>query len=166
MSRRVIASFAAVSAVLVMTSAVLAAPVPKVPAGSKVFIAPMDGFDRYFRAAKATSGGELPLVFVATRAEAEYEISGITSEVTPTLEENVRDRRTTRQDTTVSMTRIASGETVFTHSVTTLVRSPGKSAHSVEAGGHGQTPSRLLDAGKQTAARQCVKAMQATFTEK
>jgi hypothetical protein len=164
MFRRVIASFVAVSAVLAMTSAVLAAPFPKVPAGSKVFIAPMDGFDRYFRA--ATSGGELPLVFVATRAEAEYEITGITTEVTPTLEEDVRDRRTTRQDTTVSMTRIASGETVFTHSVTTLVRSPGKSARILEAEGHGQTSNRLLHAGKQTAARQCVKAMQATFSEK
>jgi hypothetical protein len=114
MLRRVIASFAAVSAVLAMTSAVLAAPFPKVPAGSKVFIAPMDA----------------------------------------------------RQDTTVSMTRIASGEAVFTHSVTTLVRSQGKSARIFEAGGHGQTPNRLLHAGKQTAARQCVKAMQATFTEK
>jgi hypothetical protein len=164
MFRRVIASFVAVSAALAMTSAVLAAPFPKVPAGSKVFIAPMDGFDRYFRA--ATSGGELPLVFVATRAEAEYEITGITTEVTPTLEEDVRDRQTTRQDTTVSMTTIASGETVFTHSVTTLVRSPGKSARILEAEGHGQTSNRLLHAGKQTAARQCVKAMQAAFSEK
>jgi hypothetical protein len=164
MFRRVIASFVAVSAVLAMTSAVLAAPFPKVPAGSKVFIAPMDGFDRYFRA--ATSGGELPLVFVATRAEAEYEITGITTEVAPTLEEDVRDRRTTRQDTTVSMTRIASGETVFTHSVTTLVRSPGKSTRILEAEGHGQTSNRLLHTGKQNAARQCVKAMQATFSEK
>jgi len=38
--RRVIASFVAVSAVLAMSSVVLAAPFPKVPAGSKVFIAP------------------------------------------------------------------------------------------------------------------------------
>ena len=64
------------------------------------------------------------------------------------------------------MTTIASGETVFTHSVTTLVRSPGKSARILEAEGHGQTSNRLLHAGKQTAARQCVKAMQAAFSEK
>jgi hypothetical protein len=34
-----------------MTSSRATAQVPKLPAGSKVFIASMDGFDKYFRAA-------------------------------------------------------------------------------------------------------------------
>ena len=122
MFRRIFASLVGVSAALAMTSSVLAAPIPKLQSGSKVFIAPMAGFETYFRA--ATKAATLPLVFVRTRAEADYEITGLTKQVPSDEAENVADFRTTRQETAVRITRIDSGEEVFRHSVRTLVRSP------------------------------------------
>ena len=159
MFRRIFASLVGVSAVLAMTSSVLAAaPIPKLRSGSKVFIAPMAGFETYFRA--ATKAATLPLAFVGTRAEADYEITGITKQVPSDEAENVADFRTTRQETAVRITRIDSGEEVFRHSVRTLVRSPNEEARIVHWTTRSQTPNQLLAIGKETAARRCVQALQ------
>ena len=159
MFRRIFASLVGVSAVLAMTISVLAAaPIPKLPSGSKVFIAPMVGFETYFRA--ATKAATLPLVFVRTRAEADYEITGITKQVPSDEAENVADFRTTRQETAVRVTKIDSGEEVFRHSVRTLVRSPNEEARIVHWTTRSQTPNRLLAIGKETAAQRCVQALQ------
>ena len=158
MFRRMFASLVVVSAVLAMTSTGLAAATAKLQSGSKVFVAPMAGFDAYFRA--ATRNSKLPLVFVRTRALAEYEITGFTKEVPSEEAENVAESRTTRQETTVRVTRIDSGQEVFQHSVRTLVRSPNESARIVYWATRSETPNRLLAIGKETAARRCVQAMQ------
>jgi hypothetical protein len=159
MFRRIFASLVGVSAVLAMTISVLAAaPIPKLRSGSKVFIAPMAGFETYFRA--ATKAATLPLVFVRTRAEADYEITGITKQVPSDEAENVADFRTTRQETAVRVTRIDSGEEVFRHSVRTLVRSPNEEARIVHWTTRSPTPNRLLAIGQETAARRCVQALQ------
>lgn len=65
-----------------------------------------------------------PREFVRTRAQADYEIIGVTHAFNLRWEEGVGDHVTIRQATTVRMTRIKSGEIVFHHSVQTLVRSP------------------------------------------
>jgi hypothetical protein len=158
MFRRIFASLVVVSAVLAITSTGFAAPTPKLPSGSKVFVAPMAGFDTYFRA--ATKDSKLPLVFVRTRALAEYEITGLTKEVPSDEGDNVANFRTTRQETTVRVTRIDSGQEVFQHSVRTLVRTPNDQARIVYWATRSQTPNRLLAIGKETAARRCVQAMQ------
>ena len=158
MFRRIFASLVGVSAALAMTSSVLAAPIPKLQPGSKVFIAPMAGFETYFRA--ATKAATLPLVFVRTRAEADYEITGLTKQVPSDEAENVADFRTTRQETAVRITRIESGEEVFRHSVRTLVRSPNEEMRIVHWTTRSQTPNRLLAIGKETAAQRCVQALQ------
>jgi hypothetical protein len=147
-----------VSAVLAMTSSVFAASTPKLQSGSKVFVAPMPGFDTYFRVAARDIG--LPVVFVRTRAEAEYEITGVTQQVPSDEAENVAGFRTTRQETTVRVTQIDSGQEVFRHSVRTLVRSPNEEARIVYWTTRSQTPTRLLAIGKETAARRCVQALQ------
>jgi hypothetical protein len=108
----------------------------------------MAGFDTYFRA--ATKDSKLPLVFVRTRALAEYEITGLTKELPSDEAENVADFRTTRQETTVRVTRIDSGQEVFHHSVRTLVRSPNDEARIVDWTTRSQTPNRLLAIGKET----------------
>jgi hypothetical protein len=158
MFRRIFAFLVVVLAALATTSSVLAAPTPKLQSGSKVFIAPMAGFETYFRA--ATSAATLPLVFVRTRAQADYEITGSTKQVPSNEAENVADFRTTRQETTVRVTRIDSGQEVFRHSVRTLVRSPNEEARIVYWATRSQTPNRLLAIGKETAARRCVQAIQ------
>ena len=158
MFRRIFASLIVVSAVLAMTVTGLAAPTPKLQSGSKVFVASMAGFDTYFRA--ATKDSKLPLVFVRTRALAEYEITGVTKEVPSDVAEHVADFRTTRQETAVRITRIDSGEEVFRHSVRTLVRSPNEEARIVHWTTRSQTPNRLLAIGQETAAQRCVQALQ------
>ena len=163
MFRRIFASLIVVSAVLAMTVTGLAAPTPKLQSGSKVFVASMAGFDRYFRA--ATKDSKLPLVFVRTRAQADYEITGITKQVPSDEAENVANVRTTRQETTVRVTRIDSGEEVFQHSVRTLVRLPNDEAQIVHWTTRSQTPNQLLAIGKETAARRCVQALLDALTD-
>jgi hypothetical protein len=158
MFRRIFASLVALSAVLATSGSMLAAPAPAWQLGSRMFIAPMAGFDTYFRA--AARDASLPLVFVQTRALAEYEITGITKQVPADEAENVAGFQTTRQETTVRVTRIDSGREVFQHSVRTLVRSPAGEPMIVHWTTRSQTPNKLLAIGKQTAARRCVQAME------
>jgi hypothetical protein len=46
----------------------------QIPAGAKVYIAPMNGFETYFKAALEEK--RVPLTVVEDRAQADYEISG------------------------------------------------------------------------------------------
>jgi hypothetical protein len=158
MFRRIFASLVLVSAVLATTSSMLAAPAHTLQSGSKVFIAPTGDFHTYFRAAARKAS--LPLVFVRTRTQAEYELTGVTKQVPSDEAENVANFKTTRQETTVRITRIDSGQEVFQHSVRTLVRSPTDEARIVHWTTRSQTPNKLLAIGKQTAARKCVQAIQ------
>src|SRR5262245_16030846 len=56
------------------TAPAVAASEPALPAGSKVYIAPMDGFETYLIA--ALDKKKVPLVVVTKKEEAEFEISG------------------------------------------------------------------------------------------
>ena len=47
---------------------------PKIPAGSKIYIAPMDGFETYLAAGLQQK--KVPVVVVADRERADYEITG------------------------------------------------------------------------------------------
>lgn len=61
---------------LVLSATALHAQNKPIPAGSKVFVAPMpDGFDTYLKEALAAK--KVPLVVVPSREEAEYEITGV-----------------------------------------------------------------------------------------
>jgi len=155
MFRRTFVGLVVVSAVLVVASPVTTAASPELPKGSRVFISPMDGFDTYIRA--ATKAVKLPLVFVRTRAEADYEITGVTK---PNVDVRDDDHRTTRQRTVITLTNITSGQTVFTHSVDTRVESPNQPGRRI------LPPAQLLHRGKQTAARACVSALQQALNAK
>jgi hypothetical protein len=159
---RILTCFVVVSAMLAMTSSRATAQTPKLPAGSKVFIASMDGFDKYFRA--ATKGVEFPLVFVKTRAEAVYEVTGSTKEVRPGGEA-VNGIRTSHLDTTVRVLSIDSGQTVFTHSIRTTVNWPNDS-ENVWPAKRNSTPSNILAIGKEAAARQCGQALRNAINTK
>ena len=155
MFRRSFACVIAVSTMIAMASALVTAQPPKLPAGSKVFIASMDGFDKYFRAA---TKGEFPLVFVKTRAEAVYEVTGSTKEVPPGAEAVNGVPRSSQRDTTIRVSNINSGQTVFTHFVTTTVNWPNGAAKA-DPTNRNPTPSRILAIGKETAAQQCARAL-------
>ena len=157
MFRRLFAALVALWVLLAIGGAVLAEPRPILPSASKVFVAPMAGFRPYFVA--AATAANLPLGFVRTRAQADYEITGVTHASNLLWEEGARDHVTIRQDTTVRMTKIKSGEIVFHHSVQTLVRSPNDGARIVHWGTVSQTPSSLTAMAKKTAAGRCVRAL-------
>ena len=163
MLRRVYACLVAVSAVLATAVGTSAAPPVSVLVGSTVWIAPMGGFETHLRTALAAA--DLPLVIVPTREQADYEVSGVSVEVPAGIEEGAREVRTTRQDTTVRITDIDSGETVFKHSVRTLVRTPDESAGIVYWATRAQTPSSLRATGRVAAARRCVRALKLALND-
>jgi len=165
MFRYALSSLVGVSAALAIASSVTGAPVSKLAPGSKVFIAPMAGLDTYFRA--ATTAIDVPLVFVRTKGEADFVVTGATKEVPRDqkldAEDAARSVRTTRLHSTVEVANIKSGEIVFRHSVRTLVHSPIDSASPHRATGD-RTSSSLLADGRETAARRCAQALKDAMT--
>ena len=143
-----------VSTALVLISSFAAAQVPQLPKKSKVFIASMDGLDAYMR--RATSAADFPLVFVPTRAEADYELTGTTRELRAE-KAGFNNVRTTRQSTTIAVTHISSGERVFAHTVQTEIRSPDQ--RGTQRSTESRTASSILDDGKTAAARQSATAL-------
>ena len=154
MVTRILSAVVVVSTLLVLNSSFAAAQVPHLPKGSKVFIASMDGLDAHMQ--KATSAVDFPLVFVRTRAEADYELTGTTREVRPE-KAGFNNVRTTRQSTTMAVTNIASGERVFAHTVQTEIRSPEQ--HGSQRSTESRTASSILDDGRAAAARQSAAAL-------
>jgi hypothetical protein len=168
MLRRIFSCLVGVSAALAMLSSASAAPLTNLPPGSSVFIASMPGLGSYFRA--ATKAIDVPLVFVATEAEADFVVSGTTKEMPRDRKLDADDAasgvRTTRVDTTIQIANIKSGELVFKHSVRTLVQTPAdETGHPHRATGD-RTSASLLANGKETAARRCVLALQDAMKEK
>jgi len=162
MFRRNLLCLVGVSVALAMLSSVSAAPLTNLPSGSRVFIAKMPGLDAYFRA--ATIAIDVPLVFVATKAEADFVVTGTTKEMPrdPNLdvEHAARGVRTTRLNSTIEIANIKSGEIVFRHTVRTLVHAPGDNDSLPHRATGDRTSSSLLASGRENAARRCVQALQ------
>jgi hypothetical protein len=123
----------------------------------------MAGFETYLRS--ALTAVDLPLVIVRTRGDADFEFTGVSVAVAPDVEE-LGYGGTMRQDTTIRITAIQSGETVFRHSVRTVVRMPSASPRLVYWGTRSQTPSGVLATGKAAAARRCVHVLQQALNER
>jgi hypothetical protein len=153
MFRRTFAPLIALSAVLAMASAATTAPLPTLPKGSTVYVSPMEGFGSYFRTAAKTVN--LPLVFVRTRAEADYEMTGGTRGSATDEKSGDDDQATMLQHATIRIANIDTGQIVFAHSVDTRVHSQAN-----RAGRKIVAPAQFLHLGKQTAARACVAALQ------
>jgi hypothetical protein len=123
----------------------------------------MAGFERHLRPALAAV--DLPLVIVRNRAQAEFEISGISLELPSEAEEGVPGVRLMRQDTTIRIASIKSGETVFRYSVRTVVRTSDESPRIVYWATRRQTPSGMSATGKATAARRCALVLQRALND-
>ena len=68
-------SLAQEKATTTMVATSIAAPADtRIPAGAKIYIAPMDGFETYLAAALRKK--EVPLVITAERGQADFEITG------------------------------------------------------------------------------------------
>lgn len=106
----------------------------KIPAGSKVYIAPMDGFETHLKAAIVKK--HVPLELVEQRDKADYEITGVSeSKKASTAKIIIMGSWHSREEASIKVTNTKTGEVVFAYSV-----HKGNSAH-----------------GKQSTAEACAK---------
>jgi hypothetical protein len=123
----------------IMHTAILAAVVcsvacaaeGRIPDGSKIFIAPMGGFETYLKA--AISKKKVPLTIVEQREVAEYELSGSAESQKASTAKKVimLDWHSTEQ-ASVKLTDIKSSEVIFAYSVNKASSAHGKQS-SAEA---------------------------------
>jgi len=107
----------------------------RIPPNSKVFVHPMkDGFESYFKAALEKK--KVPVIVVATREEADYEIKGSSDTVKAGAAKKIfMGSWHSDEQASISVAGIKSGEIVFAYSA-----NKKNSAH-----------------GKQTSAEACAK---------
>ena len=97
----------------------------KIPAGSKVFVAPMGGFETYFKAALAKK--KVPLTVVENAASAEFEIAGASeSQKAGTAKKIIMlDWRST-EEASIKVTNLKTSVVVFAYSVHKASSARGK----------------------------------------
>jgi len=117
--------------------------VKAIPAGSKVYIAPMDGFETFLKAALEEK--KVPLLVVEDKDKADFEISGASnSEKASTAKKIFRGSWHSREEASINVANIKTGEIVFAYS-----------AHK-ENSAH----------GKQSSAEACAKHLKEKITSK
>lgn len=114
-----------------------------IPEGSKVFIAPMGGFETYLKA--AIDKKNVPLTIVEQREAADYELSGTAdSQKASTAKKVIMLDWHSKEQASIKLTDIKSSEVVFAYSVHKASSAHGKQS-SAEA-----CAKRLKEAVKTT----------------
>jgi hypothetical protein len=86
-----------------------------IPAGSRVYIAPMDGFETYLKAALEKKG--VPLVVVEDKDKADFEITGASdSQKASTAKKIIMGSWHSREEASINVASIKTGEIVFAYS--------------------------------------------------
>jgi hypothetical protein len=89
---------------------------PTIPAGSKVFIAPMNGFETYLRA--AIEKKHVPVQIVEEKEKADFEISGHSdSQKASAAKIIIMGSWHSREEAGISVANIKTGEVVFAYAV-------------------------------------------------
>ena len=102
-----------------------------IPAGSKVFIAPMGGFETYFRAALESK--KVPLTIVESKDQAEYEITGVAeSQKASTAKKVIMWNWHSKEEASIKVSDLKTGVVVFAYSVVKSSSAHGKKS-SAEA---------------------------------
>ena len=88
----------------------------KLPAGSKVYMAPMDGFEIYLKAAIAKK--KVPIEIVEQREKADYEITGVSeSKKAGAAKKIITGSWHSTEDASIKISSLKSGEIVYAYSV-------------------------------------------------
>ncbi len=88
----------------------------KIPAGSKVFVAPMGGFETPLK--KAMADKKVPLEIVQQREQAEYEITGTSeSRKASTAKKIIMGSWRSDEEASIKVASVKSGEIVYAYSV-------------------------------------------------
>ena len=94
----------------------LMAQQPRVPAGSKVYVHPMDGFGTFVTAALIKK--EVPVVVVNDREKADYEITGTSeSQKAGVAKMLIMGSAQSREEASITVAEIKSGQIAFSYSV-------------------------------------------------
>lgn len=87
----------------------------KIPAGSKVFVAPMGGFEGPLK--KAMADKKVPLEIVGQREQAEYEITGTSeSKKASTAKKVILGSWHSDEEASIKVASVKSGEIVYAYS--------------------------------------------------
>ena len=97
----------------------------KIPANSKVFLAPMGGFEEDLKA--AIQSKKVPVVLVTDKDQADYEIAGTAeSEKAGAVKKAVMWNWHSNEQASITVTEHKSGEVVFAYSVNKKSSAHGK----------------------------------------
>ncbi len=96
-----------------------------IPAGSKVYVAPMDGFETYFKA--ALDKKKVPLAVVENKQDAEYEITGVAgSKKAGAAKKIIMGSWHSSEEASIQVVNVKTGVVVFAYSYTTENSTHGK----------------------------------------
>jgi len=88
----------------------------RIPAGSKVYIAPMDGFEKFLKDAIAKK--KVPVEVVEQREKADYEITGVAeSKKAGAAKKLIMGSWHSTEDASIKVTDLKSGEVSYAYSV-------------------------------------------------
>ncbi len=107
----------------------------KIPSGSKIYVAPMGGFENYVVAGILKK--KVPVVIVADRDKADYEIRGSAeTEKAGWAKIMFLGLQNTNEQASVNVTEIKSGNVVFAYSVNKMNSYKGKQSAGEAIGKH------------------------------
>ncbi len=107
----------------------------KIPSGSKVYVAPMGGFENYVIAGILKK--KVPVTLVAQRDKAEYEIKGTAeTEKAGWAKMLFMGSQNTNEQASINVTEIKTGSVVFGYSVNKLNSVHGKQSAGEAIGKH------------------------------
>ncbi len=110
-----ICSFVGLSAVLLFCMAAKAKEPAVITAGSTVYIAPMDGFETYLKA--AIEKKKVPLTLVDNKQDAAYEITGVaSSQKASTAKKILFGSWHSREEASIQVTDLKTGVVAFAYS--------------------------------------------------
>jgi hypothetical protein len=99
---------------------------PKIPKGAKIFVAPIsDGYDTYLKEAIAKK--KVPVEIVASRDQADYEITGVAeSQKASTAKKVIMGNWHSREEASITLSDLKTSEVAWAYSVHQEASTHGK----------------------------------------
>ena len=113
-----------------------APPTQKIPKGAKVFVAPIaEGFDAYLK--DAISKKKVPVEVTSNRDQADYEITGAAeTQKASTAKKVIMGNWHSREEASINVSNIKSGEVVWAYSVHEEASTHGKRSSAESCAKH------------------------------
>ncbi len=134
-SKNRVLCFAVLSLVLFFGITAKAKEPAVIPAGSKVYIAPMNGFETHLKTALEKK--QVPLTVVDNKQDADYEITGVaSSQKASTAKKIIMGSWHSREEASIQVTDLKTGVVVFAYSYNTSDSAHGKRSSAESCAKH------------------------------